>query len=412
MNFNAECRQIWEEDYNFDCIKVFENMARKKRRKINEIRFSKTVSKRLELNSQKYHKNMIKVIKMFPNVKKLIITNYFGLRDEHIAELGVVILENLEFLHLINNINLSGKTFERIANNCSNLTNFYFTCEIFGDKGYFYDIRTDDFLRLLNRNHELNFFGLNASTLPNAAYEELFNHGSLAVLELYLSRFDNVVVFMSSVFKLLVKLRTYLSVNIGNRNVITFDSNCLEILNIENSFGVFTNFNEECANFFKSSRNGFKSICLTGFTNLSNNTLDVIGECLHISHTLKLIDCGKNYDIEGVKRLLDNTECLRLMLVTGGDSSLGISNECYRFGKAILAVLKKGDCFKPSTIRWLKRKNKENEELFDEFVDYCIDFIDLDSYDFSSRSDDDNSSKETIDMDTGDAHFEKKRRDV
>ncbi len=89
MNLNAEPNQIWEENFNFDCIEMFEQMKLEERNKINQIVFTRTVSKRLELNSPQFFENMIKVIKLFPNSRKLYIANYVYLMDKHIVELGM-----------------------------------------------------------------------------------------------------------------------------------------------------------------------------------------------------------------------------------------------------------------------------------------------------------------------------------
>jgi hypothetical protein len=392
--------QIIEEDVDFEFLNNLKNMKHDERCSIFEIKFVRTISETFQQNSEEFHRKMISVINMFPNLKRLTITNYFNLMDDHVADLRIKTLENLELLHLINNQHLSSKSFERIANNCTRLTNFYFTIESGDDNGNFYNVRNDDLLLLLRRNFEMDCLGLALDSLPNSVLVEFCHHTKLSSLSLCLSSFIDSIELMKIIFHLLGKFRTFLNINVDKRNIVAYDLNYLSMNIVGMNFCSFRNFDAECIHLFKSSENTFHSICLTGFTNLTNKSLGAIGESSSDLHTVKLLECGKNYDIDGVRVLFENAKRLQLMLVTCGDLSLGMSGECFTFGTAVLAVLNKGDWFKHSVFRQLKRENKMSGENFDDFADYCVDF----QSDSSDSSDNENCIDDDID------HIDKKQR--
>jgi hypothetical protein len=376
---------IFEEDFNFACIAKFEKISQEDRCKVYEIKFSRgTCWTTLIENPEQFYKNMILAVKLFPNVKKMFIINYPNLTDEHFADLGFHVLENLTFIHLINNQHLSGKTFGRIANNCTKLTNFYFTNEICN---YFYDIQSEDLVNLLKRNFDLISLGLTSQSLSNFVFNEFSNHENIKTLELSVYGFVDEVDVMNGMLKLLKNVRTFVDINVDKRNIVNYDSNHLRMVNANVNFSSLNNCDDECINLFKSSENDFLYISLSGFSQLTNQTLDAIGSNAHNLQTIKLFNCGKNYTIDGVNLLFCNAIHLKLVLVTSGDLSLGNSGKFYRFGNAILAVLHEGKWFKHSVVKQLKREKTISEENYDEFADLCIGYL-------SDSSDDDPNIKD------------------
>ncbi len=138
----------------FGNIDKFQEMSTEKKSLVSTIKFfgPGVIFQPKVDEIQIYNDNMIKVIKMFPNLTDLNLCSFPALTDDQIAKLGFVCLEKLEKLNLFDNISLTGKTFARIAGTCKLLSSFSFTSQVSERVHFCYCIKQNDLLSLVAGN--------------------------------------------------------------------------------------------------------------------------------------------------------------------------------------------------------------------------------------------------------------------
>jgi hypothetical protein len=139
---------------NIDCIK---NMSTELKNSVTKISFEGVEGKYRDYDEtdddvKRYNENVIKVIRLFPNVIDLCLTFFTELTDDHFAELGFACLENLNVLRLNRNCLLTEKTFGRIARTCKKLKSFSFSNDL---SEFYLKVEQDDMESLISGNQFL-----------------------------------------------------------------------------------------------------------------------------------------------------------------------------------------------------------------------------------------------------------------
>jgi hypothetical protein len=368
------------EDFNFNRLTVLQKVKKENRYLVTELQL---MNKLFEPKTDSFIRNLISGIQLFPNVNCIILMNYNDIKDDELSCLGIQFFENLKSIKLINNSSLTGKTFDRIANNCSCLNTLYFTNsskEIIDDEFdcHFYQIKNDHLDLLLRRNGDLKYIKLTINSIRKEIMNQMSQSTNLISIELFLGSiiYNNTTEFMNALFQLLGGVVIFLKVKMGDRIVANLKNNCLTLLNSDKNFSKFNDFNEGCINLFNSGRKLYESISLTGFVNFNNSTLEAISKCSSRLHTLELHQCGKNFDFDCAKLFVHKSLNLKFMFVTCANLSFGDSGKCFQFNDTIFAVLRRGMFFNHSIIKKLKYENKITSDVFDYLTDcFCTNIV-------------------------------------
>jgi hypothetical protein len=351
--------EISEGNFNFLNIDYFLDLSTERKNMIRKIRFHRSgdyYSRKRSFSkttADQFYSNMISVIKMFPKVTHLIIKNFHEFEDEHFVQLGITFLENLELLHLIQNILLTGATFVRIANNCCYLNNFHFMCKfdeinVLKDDeeeiDCHYCIGTEYLALLLRRNEKLYNLGLMLKNLKKEAIDAIAKSNQITMLELDVSGYIKSVAFMSALFELLLLPDiSYVKVVIGSGLVVHLEENKL-FFECPDHFGY--NFDFACSTSLQMCKIRLQSIELVGCLDLTNYSLSSIANSHKLSiHTIILSRCGIKFNNLGIKSLTDYCLDLKFILVVEGAKILGKYGSCTIQNDVVLCLVgKDGYC--------------------------------------------------------------------
>jgi hypothetical protein len=393
-------------DVDFNNISCFQEMSKSERVQVLQLSLIRTEEDSCE-NSIKYehvdiyHLNMIKVVRMFPNLVSLSIVNHKDFTDAHFAELGFSVLENLEALILLQNTSLTGETFKRIANNCTLLIRLTFVSSryecVFDDDDSFIEdqytgIDNTDLVEVLKSNASLYNLSLTVPFVSNETFSLVtFIVPALQILEISMSHKDiNDYCFMHRMIQILA-IPTILcfKVKYNSKTVIDYHQKKLIIANISNNNNHSNSgdYSERLADLFRTRKQDFKSITFTNLQCVNNDLLRVIGQAnSDILDMFMLVNCGETVTVGGFHFLLSSAFELRLVFVLNGSRLLGRSGSLVMHDKVLVAILRRDDRLDKKELEDLVQNRVISSRVMFELSQYYLEEEDSDDNDSSCES--------------------------
>jgi hypothetical protein len=173
--------------FNFFKIDFFLNLSTELKSSVRKIYFIGDKSCAYNETAEEinlFNSNVIRVIKLFPNLCDLELSDFPALTDGHFAELGFEFLEKSERVCLRDNNLLTEITFGRIARTCRKLKSFSFTNNCSFERDVFIDVDQDDLLSLISGNNFLVVLNLKIKYISTLCLSELANRQGLESLSL------------------------------------------------------------------------------------------------------------------------------------------------------------------------------------------------------------------------------------
>jgi hypothetical protein len=327
--FNVKNGSINELDFNFLDIHCFETMATVLKNSITKIFFHGCGGFYIKNAEERktFHDNVIKVIRMFPNLTSLYLTLFIDLTDDHFAELGFDVLENLEVIFLSQNSLLTEKTFGRIARLCRNLKSFSFSNEF--DSPYkddvYHDVNQEDINILISGNLLLEDLHLMVVYVSVNVLKVLRSCKKLESILL------NVNVACKDSTKLLADLLAstrllFFRFCLCGQPVFDFASEVHTIYHFEsNAFLHIENVVEDplpiedLINILKIHVKDVTILHIQDFQTMTDDVLKTVYEKgFYNLKTIRFVNCATNFSTQsGMQNFIDHCPCLKFLFLDG-----------------------------------------------------------------------------------------------
>jgi hypothetical protein len=365
--FNVRNGSIHESYFNFLDINCFKTMATVLKNSITKIFFHGCGGFNIKNTEERktFHDNVIKVIRMFPSLTSLYLTFFPDLTDDHFAELGFDVLENLEVLFLSQNSLLTEKTFGRIARLCGNLKSFSFSNEF--DSPYkddvYLDVKQEDINKLISGNLLLEDLHLMVVHVSVNVLKVLKGCKKLECLLL------NVNVACKDSTKLVAELLAsprllFFRFCLCGQPVFDFASkvhsiyrfDCNAFLHIENVVDDPLPI-EDLINILKIHGKDVTILHFQDFPTMTEDVLKTISENGSYNlKTVRFVNCDTNFSTQsGIQNFIDQCPCLKFLfldgygqggsfkILTGSGNTLHIVDRDYEddFTYAVATMLRK-----------------------------------------------------------------------
>jgi hypothetical protein len=382
-NFCA--KEIDLDNYNFHYINEFHKLSEVSKKNVESLSFRQNGQNYYPMLTEfqeLFHDNLMSVVKMFPNLKRLTLENYPLLTDDQFGGISILVFERLIVISLTKNSSLSQKTFKRISNNCVSLIKLNFSCRFFLGYSFspatnnvagerYYSLEAEDILRLLKNNSELNKLCLMSKLVPDNVFEAIAKSGSIEFVCLIVQRLDtfNVNSFMQLVLSpLFERVDIFLELN----QVIEYIRD--RELKIENTFDkAYDDVWNIQLNLVFNSLPKLKSIKLHGFRLTDELRMTLVKKQKDLE-MLICEECHCAFENGFVEEFVENFEKLQFLFVGSEIDSIDKTSLSFIAERLIIAIVLNGELIEGNEIRILRKKIRNlRKGLSDRQLDVTID---------------------------------------
>jgi hypothetical protein len=314
---------ITEDRFNFFKIDFFLTLSTELKSSVTKINFIGDKSCAYNETAEeieKFNCNVIRVIKLFPNLKDLVLCDFPALSDGHFAELGFEFLEKLERLSLIDNNLLTEITFGRIARTCRKLRSFNFGCNScccqHCDRDVYVDVDSDDLLSLVSGNNFLVDLNLKVEHISTSCLVELADRGGLESLSLDAHEWSKHS--SKAISKILASSKiSRVSFCLFGVSMVAFatQSSSLYIKNVETDPLDFA----DLISVLKERLKDVDTLHLENFPIMTDDVLKSIRENGSGNlKTIRFVNCDTNYSTQrGIQSLVNHCSLLTFLFLDG-----------------------------------------------------------------------------------------------
>jgi hypothetical protein len=335
-----------------------------------------------------FYQGMIKFLNCFVCTEHLVIENFHDLEDDYFSGLNLKVWNNLLSLKIRKCPKVGTQLFSWIADNCKSLVSFELSCRYFINPNYLDSQGEKEIYYELNREDLIRFFTNNQNTLKKVMlqvkqliwneqpwYENVFDTickcSKLENISIFIGEEDHFYMpFVLTLFKLpsldhfvhYIKLWKVVHLEKVTEHGVESSSSLRLYLagSLEHRDDTFATF--QLNRMFECLHNRLMHLFLSRIDGVS---AQIIGSIANNNtrnlRTVKLINCGLNFNMEHLNYLTATCSDLKVLVVFEASALIGISRICVLVGGVVLVVVKDGIKLLHQDLRHFKNRLGESE---------------------------------------------------
>jgi hypothetical protein len=317
---------IADDRFNFAKIDFFLNLSSELKSSVTKLNFTGNRSLCFCTNeeSNRFNENLIKVIKLCPNLTDLELSDFI-LTDDHFIDLGSETLEKLERLCLHENSFLTKKTFGCVAKTCRELKSFSFANKFSNQEHDVYvDVGQDDLISLISGNKCLTELHLMVDQISLPCLFELaecerLNSLSLDVTEWCNSKIISKMLASSKIWFFSFYLFGELMVGFSREDCVKNRNRCVQYSSLYmKSYEADPLQFVDLISVLKSHLGHVDTLHLQNFPTMTDDVLVSILENGSHLGTIRFVSCNTNYSTQrGIQNLIDYCYLLKFLFLDG-----------------------------------------------------------------------------------------------